>query len=231
MGEKVIYTSAGEVIDVDEVNKLPLIATGSYGTVRKIDEDRAIKVINVFSPHANYNTICSIKNLRLPNFYYIYDVLSCPGKKIKTYAGMICSFHQKERVDIWSMPSSFIIENYQNIQESAFRLGEKGIEMVDVLGNMILNYSGITIIDADFYRQRRTQVVEKNLEYLDKSVFYYFLNHNFQQYYDCYFFPKVDHILQEFFLPDVDDSMKKNFVKTLSKYPRPIDYLFERCKK
>ena len=233
MSDRIIHTESGQVFREDYIRSLPSIGEGAYGKVYKLEEDKVIKLLNYPVYYGN-DAMRYLKGLDLPNFYHIYDLLNEVGpNNIVGYSGVISSYYESEDVDIWTMPSSWIIENYERLCESVIKLGEKNIEIYDVCPhNAIINRGGITIIDADSYKIRDYSCVDKNLRYLKILLFQELLCGNYRWHYGI---PNAElplgSILSEFFFTDKSGKYKKDFVKTLSRYPKPMDYLNERLNK
>lgn len=227
MREKVIYTSSGEVLSVEEIKKLPLIGEGGYGSVYKYDEDKVIKLLPCPFPECNYSVIELICKLGLPNFYHIYDLLS-ESKTDKKYIGTISSYHKPEKLNIWTMPSDWLVENYERLQEAVIKLGEQEIKIIDMKKlNSIVNRSGITIIDVDKYWTLDFKCIEDNLE-----TFYYnfFINLIGWSLYDydrnLWLLGESEEIIEDLIVSKEHNA--KELSKKLSGFQRPIDYLKSR---
>ena len=230
MERKKIFTSSGEVLYEDEIINLPYIGEGGCGNAYQLGNDKVIKIADSRIDEVECDTLKTIQNLNLPNFYRLYDILFREKSGLRTFAGTIASYHTRETVNIWMSPSSYIIESYEKLIEGAIKLGEKGIRMKDVFGNFIVNKSGITIIDVDLYSQTDKPMIDNNLFVVNGDLFSSLLRKNFMDYCGISNIKLLDRALREFFDKNVDSMHKKDFVKTLSKYPTPFDYLVERKK-
>lgn len=228
MTEKTFYTTSGEILYEKEIMKLPIVGKGAEGDVFKLDDDKVIKIVD--GDYVDYDVMMTIKNLRLPNFYTIFELLSSKSASSRVYAGNISKFYESEDVDIWEMPSEWLIENYQGLCEAVSVLGEKRISLFDAsVSNLIVNRDGITIIDTDLYDRVSIPCVKENLDSLRLDIIYDLLYNNYEEHHD------LEHdeetlvkVLQEFLVGYIEPSRKKDFVKTLLRYKKPIDYLRER---
>ena len=123
MRKRMIYTSSGDFVDQEAMQELPCIGLGACGRVYQLADERVIKILGNPGSMEQYKTMSKIKNLNLPNLYQIFDILSSRKSYFKNYAGNISSFHQSEAVDIWTMPSDWLIENYEGLFETSIKLG------------------------------------------------------------------------------------------------------------
>ncbi len=157
MGEEIknlkVYTSSLEEILYSDVKKnSKRLDSGYYGRtfIFGQNRDKVIKLLREPGNRNQYEMLSYIKNLNLPNFYLIYDILSNEKSGIKTYAGTISKYYKSENLDLWEMPSSFIIDNVKKLFEQASILGEKKVIIWDMhKGNLVVSKEGIITIDAD----------------------------------------------------------------------------------
>lgn len=252
MSDRVIYTSSGEIFREEDIKSLPVIGKGMFGNIYRYGEDKVIKLMDEPDKICDYETLDKIRKLNLPNFYHIYELLS-EGVSLKQYIGNIASYHESEDVDIWELPSEWLIENYEGLYETAIKLSELGIVMYDNRqANCILNSSGITLIDADNYYDssdyEHNYKRELNLRVLHYYLLWPLLVENFNSHHSLREFREYKHLpswlskgFYKLFVRKSDKTIKelisysrkdeKKFVKVLSRYPKPIDYFKDRIKK
>ena len=221
-----IYTSSGETLFESDIKNLPFIGKGMFGSVYDYGDGKVIKIMDEPSILCSYQGIAAVKRLKLSNYYRLYEILSeKPSSKI--YIGSIGSYHRKENINIWEMPSEWLIENYEKLYEDVSKLGRSKIAIYDTLPcNCIINSDGITVIDVDRYIKSKYECVESNVRRLHRELFRPLLRCNYAEFhpnfsYDYEFERVLDELLQNF-------PQKKELAKILSKYPKPIDFLKDR---
>lgn len=146
-----VYTTSCQELDVTKIEKEDkFLGSGYVGFAYLNKDNKVIKLLDKPGTKKQYEVMSFIKNLNLPNFYLIYDILSNEKFGVKTYAGTISKYYKSENIDLWEMPSSFIVDNVKKLFEQASILGEKKISMCDIHdGNLIISREGIISIDAD----------------------------------------------------------------------------------
>ena len=231
MSERIISSLSGKIYHESDIRVLQFLGRGTSGRAFKLDEERVIKILNNSIPH-RIKTLVTIKDLQLPNFYKLYDILYEGDLMLERYVGCISSYHKSEPVNIFEMPSSWIIDNFESLSESVIILGRNKIKINDLIpGNVIINRDGITVIDVDGYEKQDRTCVRINLDKLKTIFFFRLLKNNYNAYYSASEdFVPIGLILNDFFSEDTN-IRKKDFVKILSKYPRFIDYVRERTEK
>ena len=229
MNGTIIFSDIGRILYDKKVKKLPFIKGGGFGTVYRFDDKSVIKLLSTPSSTYRYDVMRKIKNLNLPNYYQIYEVLSNSFLFKKPYVGNIASYHKSEEVDILEKSSNWLIENYEGLCEAATKLGEANIEMVDTRPtNVIINNYGITVIDVDLYDMVDEPCVVRNICHLQTELLTKLLKENGLIYHR-------DILLSEMFSKVINELVinpdTKHLAKTLSGYPKPIDYIKDRIKR
>ena len=230
MSDRVVYKDSGEILHEEDIKRLPIIGKGFSGTIYRYDEDKVIKLMNKPSRVCSFETLDTIKNLQLPNFYRIYNLLS-DGVTLNQYVGNIASYHKEETVDIWNMPSDWLIENYEGLYEAMTKLGEQQIEIYDALPcNCIVNKSGMTLIDVDRYFEDPYNCTKSNIRLLVCKLLRPLLEQNFMEYHsDLCSSDLIYSLLKSLFSSYPEN--EKELSKKLLRYSRPIDYIKDRiCK-
>lgn len=228
------YTESGLVVDKKKIEKNGgvYLSSGNYGNAYKLN-DKVVKLVFNDGSSEQYDTVSCIKNLSLPNFYKLYNVLSCEKSGIKTFGGTISKFYSSEDVDIFLKPTDYLLDSFNSLHKSMVELGKNNIFVFDLnRANTIVNDNGIFVIDVDLYQRMMNNlpknVISKNLFKLKCSVFYELMQSNFLNYHSdelkVLSGEDISRILYDLLnLNDFDDS--KTFNKTLSKFKYPIDYI------
>lgn len=232
------YTSSGKVIDRAEFENSDgaFIDGGNYGSAYRYGNDKVVKFVESPGSDEQYENMSNIKNLSLPNFYKIYEVLSCQSDGIKTFGGTIAQYYPKEDVDIFLQPSDFLLDSFNALCRSMEVLGTNHFFAFDLNNrNSILNSNGIFVIDADLYQRMATnlawKIAAKNVFKLKSSVFYDLLLSNFFRHHSDELgdlkSSDVSNMLYD--LMNLDDFADSTvFNKTLAKHRYPIDYIRSR---
>ena len=228
MESQVLYTSSGLKLNRSEIIKRPVVGDGAESIVYQYDEDKVIKLFNSVGTSSDYNTMMTIKNLRLPNFYHSYDLVSPNREGSKKYAGNISRYYQSEEIDVLEMPTEWLLKNYYGLREAAIKLGENRILIFDSgIHNAIVNNEGITMIDADLYTKHSYICVKENLESLNLELFYDLFYKGYTSFHEIEDEEAFNDALDGLFFEDIESGKTKNFVKILSRYSKPIEYFNE----
>lgn len=218
-----VYTDSGRTISLSKLEKKLL----GYGTTAKIFKYRVSKVIKVLDEpgtEEQYDIAREIQGLSLPRFYHIEEVLANEPSGDKTYAGMITRYYRPGDIDIWTLPSSFLIKQIKQLRESAIILGRHKINIDDInTSNVLLVKDGIMVIDTDEYYRTECECDEDNLITIRSCVDLILLNNYFNRNRSENFsrFQLHEELL------DIDP-ISDEFHKTLLKYKRPIDWLYRK---
>jgi len=130
------------------------IGKGEFGIAYE-DAGRVYKLLNAPGSNEQYVNMTTIKNLNLPNFYKLYDILFTKDGEKRVFAGTISKFYQREDVDMFLAPKDYLIDNFNALLESVRTLAKHGIGVGDLhVGNSIVNKDGIFIIDTDLYGKK-----------------------------------------------------------------------------
>lgn len=224
-----IYTSSGDLIDASAFSDENYIDSGIQGRVYHYGPDKVIKVLTGNGSSYKYDMVSTIRNLNLPNFSRIYDILSREKGPVKSYSGTICKFYERSVMDIWTEPSEYIINSFLGLCDVATLLGKNNIAIEDLVPkNTILSRDGIMVVDFDsfynVYGGYSDSIVEDNLEEVKNLLFLPLLFSQFVMFHnDCYSKKNLFFCVSDLLQPH-DPSDTDTFVKTLSKYKYPIDY-------
>lgn len=231
------YREDGKIINRSDVEKLPPLPLGDYGKVYRCD-DKAIKLLNNPGTRMQYKVVSAIKNLKLSNFYEIYDVLSCENTKCKSFAGTISKYYENSITDVLTTPSDYLLDSYYHLSNSFYILGQNGIAVNDFYSrNCVLAENGITVIDVDLY-SLYDDISEAGLECVSrgnlfKLKYLFFLDlltrHFYSFHHDEFSSENISSILSSFIGDskiDDDDTFSYN----LYSYKYPIDYVKKKLK-
>ncbi len=189
---------------------------GAYGDVYKIDDDTCIKIISSCF-YLSDAAIKVIRQLKLKRFYEIYDLLYDSSKH---FVGYTMKYYPSEDIEIIKMPTSYTLDNLYELYQSFERLSDNYILTSDCYHeNVIINSTGLTIIDTDFFQQCDDDVRIKNYDnllYLFRSLYYKELRK--------LDFPTTDREYILDYLFNQNDDFK-SVEKKLVKYKYPIDYI------
>lgn len=224
-----IYTSSGELIDNSIFSDENYIDGGIQGRVYHYGSDKVIKVLMSDGTAYKYDMVSTIKNLNLPNFSKIYDILSKEKGPVKSYSGTICKFYERNVIDIWTQPSEYIIDSFLGICDVATILGRNKIAIGDLTPiNTFLSNDGIIVIDFDsfynVYGGYSDRIIDDNLYEVKSVLFLPLLFSQFVMFHDdCYDRKDLVSCVSDLLQSD-NSSDTRTFVKRLSKYKYPIDY-------
>ncbi len=231
MDDETIYSSHYGNFTRDEIKQMPYIDEGSCAIVHKFkgSNDKIIKLVknDIMLDYVNIGLLYRINNLKLSNFFRLYDVLYNETYRGKLYRGVISKYYEKENIDITTMPSSWVTDNYEALRDNVITLGENNIMAYDLASqNVILKEDQMTVIDTDLYSRSRGNCVEENIDQLNRYVFFELL---YNKYIEKYNLSERELLVLRLALQQLFEKKKdgNKFVKTLSKYPRPIDFLDE----
>ncbi len=180
-----VYTSSLEELNVPKIEReSKFLGAGCLGFAYLTKDNKVIKLLDRPGTRRQYELLSFIKNLELPNAYHIHDVLSNKKNGIKSYGGIIYEYINKEKVNLWEMPSSFIVENFKKLFAQAIILGHNCVLIDDLhIGNIIVNHDSITTIDFDEYYFDLKNVTSSNIEkmrqvLMDLLIFNYLVYNN-----------------------------------------------------
>lgn len=236
--EKIIYTNPYTSIDSKKIKKEIFLGKGNWGSVYRFDNDKAIKIIDHDGNNEQYEIISFIKNLNLPNFYKIYDVLYTMDFSLKEYAGTISKYYQTKDIDIYTTSSSYLLDSFNALSESMNILGQHQITAYDFCNkNILLTEEGLIAIDVDFYGKMENDIpkrtIKRNMKQLKESVLHRLLIFNLHYHHKNDFDISKNEAINNAIctLLNLDNSTDiKQFNKILSKYKYPIDYIKEKTK-
>lgn len=217
----VYYTEDGKRVKFD-LKEENVIGRGGQSKVYKISEEKCLKKLFGFG---NYEILKLIRDLKLPSYYIIYDLLFNKRSILKAY---IIEYYVSEEIDILTMPVDYTLYNFFSILDSVMVLTENNVYVSDLHeDNVIMNSNGITVIDTDLYTKNRffyaDELLSKNVSAvrcLFKNLYFSSLNDYHDGEIKESISPKVNDL---FNINNVGDAY--NTVKKLSKYKYPIDYM------
>ena len=191
-------------------------------SVYKIDDDKCIK-IGIDPRNVSLNTLKLIRELDLKGIYKIYDILFDKDNNFTAYT---CKMYQKEMIDLYLMPSEYIIENYLRLKKAIEELTNNKIFVVDLHDeNVIVNSREMIIIDTDLYVISEYIKSNKLEEYNYKALRELFIK-LFEVSYCRY-----HHIDRLLWKKDIGGLFKEEddneIVKTLTRCKYPIDYVYK----
>lgn len=212
------------LFDLNKKNIIDGGDTGLYGNIYSIGEDKCLKRLKHLGD-IDHIIISWIRDLKLKNFYEIYDILF---DKKGNFNGYIMKYYKKEEIDILSMPTSYTLNNMYNIYKSILKLTEEHIHVSDMHeGNVILDSSNVTVIDVDLYHFSSFMLYDKLLEFNVNAVRSLFKRIYFKdifEYYgdNCY---EYSLIIDDLYSKINSKAGLEVFFSKLDKYKYPIDYI------
>lgn len=219
-------------IDENSLEKMTKLYPGSRGIAYLAKGNVALKLQKVTGSKMQYDTVSKIKNLNLPNFYRIHEVLGYGSSLDKKFVGTISSYYEESDVNIWEKPSSYLIDNFKRIENSVNTLSKNGIKVVELYPcNAILGDKDITIIDVDNYKEGKvSECSSYNENELIHSFLIPLLARNYCNNFSTtpYSPMKCSKLLQE----KLSQALRESDVETLfSQYEKPVDWLGKKLKK
>lgn len=218
----------GDIFLTDKIGDY--LDEGYYGIAYRYDTDKVIKIQEFAGTANQYEVVSAIKNLHLPNFYRLFDVLYNEKCGLRTFKGTISQYYSEVDIDLWTERSEYSIESFLGLFDSVVTLGRNDILIDDLhLRNAILGSLGITIIDVDDYLKVDGAVgdslVLENLRMLKTNFFCGLLTSHFLKSH-AFTIERADLLKSIYELVNTSDVLDKDtFCKTLSKYKYPIDWL------
>ena len=192
---------------------------GSYGYIYKLDNNQCLKLFND-NFYFQSNILKIIKDLKLDNFYQIYDLLFDEENQ---FCGYTMKYYQSKDIDILTMPTEYTLDNLYRLYNSVKKLSEKKVTLFDCYyENTIIDEKNITIIDTDLF------YIDDDIS---KSDMHFYNNTQLLQLFkDLYQKAGIDH--KDLYLDDnllnyiFNHNKNINEVeKKLIKYKYPIDYV------
>ena len=215
-----IFKGNGEyIVDTDKLEELK---HGTYGKIYPYEDNKCLKVFNNVGYHQS-SPILTIKELSLPNFYKISDLLYNDDFK---YVGYISDYYTPDDYNILEN-KEYLVNAINNMLEGIIKLTERGFLVTDLhIGNVIVNKDDITIIDVDDYRKTNNDNMETNIyryKEMIKSLLYRYLTK-----YDVKDIMTAYQKLMD--LVDVNSLDVKHFNNVMRRYKKPIDYFHKTLK-
>jgi len=197
---------------------------GLYGKIYSVGDELCLKKLNHLGD-IDYRIIKAIRDLKLKNFYEIYDLLF---NKKGEFKGYTMKYYKKEDFNIFTMPTYYTLNNLFNIYSSMLKLTEECIHVSDMHeDNVILDSNNITVIDVDLYNFSCFLLYEKLLEFnvnsvknLFKRIYY----RNVDDYYDDNCFDYIS-IISHLYNKINSKVGLELFFSEIEDYKYPIDYI------
>jgi len=197
---------------------------GLYGKIYSVGDELCLKKLNHLGD-IDYRIIKAIRDLKLKNFYEIYDLLF---NKKGEFKGYTMKYYKKEDFNIFTMPTYYTLNNLFNIYSSMLKLTEECIHVSDMHeDNAILSNNDITVIDVDLFEFSLYIPYDKLLRLnvnavrsLFKKIYYKNITNNHEN--NCYVYSCiVDSLYEKINFK----SGLEYFFKELEDYKYPIDYI------
>lgn len=218
-----LYNEEGKRLRYDTFTR---IGGEEYGNVFKISEDVCLKVYKR-GKLVNKEILMFIKNLKLKNFYEIYEFLYNKSGDFKAHT---MKYYLPEEVDILTMPVDYTLDNLYNLFISVSILTDNNIFVSDMhTGNAVIDYNNITVIDTDIYTFNQFfsvgRLEQKNLFALRYLFTEIYMESLIKFHSDLSSYINREQIGGIFSFYD-NISLDKTY-KKLSRYKYPIDYLIK----
>lgn len=222
----ILYDEDGNKITYNTNNHIGKLSHS--GSVFMVNNDTCVKKFTL-KDGINIDTIKSINNMKLDNFYEIRRLLF---DKNGSFSGYIMKYYQSAIYDILKMPSDYTLKSFNNIFKSIEKLTKEGIIVSDLhQDNAILSQDGVIVIDVDSYYKSKyftPEQIEKNnynaLLYLFKKLFLesletYLISYNEKE--------ALSFIITNLFKKDNIDKT----CEELSHFEYPIDYIKSKVRR
>lgn len=144
------------------VRRIGFVGSGMYGRVYKTSDLKCLKLYRR-GIELDPDTNILIKNLELDNFCKIYKILFDEKGR---YKGNLMEYYQKEKVDVLTLSSEYLLDNLRGLATSVLKLLDNKVFISDMnIENVIVNSNEIRVIDTDLYVRRE--------EYKDDVLYRY----------------------------------------------------------
>ena len=154
-----LYDKDGEEVLVRRVG---FVGSGMYGRVYRTSDLKCLKLYRK-GIELDPDTNILIKNMELDNFCKIYKILFDEKGR---YKGNLMEYYQKEKVDVLTLPSDYLLDNLRGLATSVLKLLDNKVFISDMnIENVIVNSNEIRVIDTDLYVRRE--------EYKDDVLYRY----------------------------------------------------------
>lgn len=235
MENEIIYLENGEVYkERKEIEKLPILGRGVPSVAYRLDDDNVLKLLHHYYEYdyCDLKAMLEIKKLGLKNLLEIRNILLRKNSDgVSFYVGNIAKYYQAQNIDLWEMPSYWLVANYNRLLESFKILGERQILAFDCSpSNTIINKNGIVIIDPDLYVKLNFDCTDSNIMTLNE-LFRELLCESYLKFRENVTSEEMDDIsslVDELFLT-TDSNTRLS--KKLMKYDKSIDFVNRRIKK
>lgn len=169
-----------------------------------------------------------IRKLKPKNIYTLGDLYY--NKSLTRILGYLSEYYSKEDINILTMPVDYTFDNLCSLYDSFVLLSEYNIRISDTCSqNVILNNSGITIIDTDFYyidaNSNKLAIKKSNIYDLGELFSWIYMNSLKET--DFNKRSSMIDKIEKLFIP-IGTFGVEPVIKKLIKYKYPIDYLQKR---
>ena len=203
------------------------INSGTFGNIYRINSSKCFKEICTWDGIPDRDAFNKIAEMKLNNFCRIYKILYSSLGYINGY---VMKYYESEEMDLLTMPTEYIIDNFIDMWKSVLKLSKNRIRIRDLhTGNVILNDYGMTIIDMDRYLSDESSDIDTLIR-MNKETLYELFSDLFRNSLISYYMDDlydIEYLLYDLF--DVEDEYNQ-VCKRLLRYKYPYDYLYYRGK-
>lgn len=209
------------------------IGEGEYGRVYLTSDNKCLKIFKQSISRKDKMSFDEdafniIRELKPKNIYTLGDLYY--NKSLTRILGYLSEYCAKEDIDILTMPVDYTFDSLCSLYDSFVLLSEYNIRISDTCSqNVILNNSGITIIDTDFYyidaNSNKLAIKKSNIYDLGELFSWIYMNSLKET--DFNKRSSMIDKIEKLFIP-IGTFGVEPVIKKLIKYKYPIDYLQNR---
>ena len=226
----IAYTEDKKRYNLDTDN---FIDEWEYGRVYLTSNNKCLKIFkqSIFRKDKmsfDEDVFNIIRKLKPKNIYTLGDLYY--NKSLTRILGYLSEYYSKEDINILTMPVDYTFDNLCSLYDSFVLLSEYNIRISDTCSqNVILNNSGITIIDTDFYyidaNSNKLAIKKSNIYDLGELFSWIYMNSLKET--DFNKRSSMIDKIEKLFIP-IGTFGVEPVIKKLIKYKYPIDYLQKR---
>ena len=223
----IAYTEDKKRYNLDTDN---FIDEGEYGRVYLTSDNKCLKIFKQSISRKDKMSFDEdvfniIRELKPKNIYTLGDLYY--NKSLTRILGYLSEYYSKEDINILTMPVDYTFDNLCSLYDSFVLLSEYNIRISDTCSqNVILNNSGITIIDTDFYyidaNSNKLAIKKSNIYDLGELFSWIYMNSLKET--DFNKRSSMIDKIEKLFIP-IGTFGVEPVIKKLIKYKYPIDYL------